>query len=348
MQVFVTGASGVMGRSVVVALLGAGHDVRALARSGEQAGRLQDDGVEPVVGGLFDPDGLVVAFSGCDVVCNLASHVPAGFAAVRPGAWRVGDRIRGEGSRVVAQAARAAGVRRFVQESASLLYADGGDQWLTEDSPIAVNRATEPLAMAETHAQEFTDGTRHHVVLRFGSIVGDDDYTRWRLARARSGQPVAYGAPDGWMHVINAEDVGTAVLAALTAPAGTYNVGAEPVRRRDLAQLLTHAVGRDRSRFLTRPLLRLGGERVEMLTRSHRVSSRAFCRATGWKPRHGELSTEWVLPGRSGQRRRRLAALGDAYASRSADDSDEGWSEGGWSDGNDRDDDLRREVPPHH
>ncbi len=151
------------------------------------------------------------------------------------------------------------------------------------------------------------------------------------------------------MHVINAEDVGTAVLAALAAPAGIYNVGAEPVRRRDLVQLLTHAVGRDRSGFLSRPLLKLGGDRVEMLTRSHRVSSRAFCRATGWKPRHGELSADWVVPGRSGrERRRRLAALGDTSASRSGDDTDEGWSEGGWSARSDRDADLRHEVPPHH
>lgn len=297
MQVFVTGATGVMGRSAVSALLGAGHDVHGLARSDERAGLLHDIGVEPVVGGLFDPDGLVTAFSGCDVVCNLATHVPVpvGFSAMRPGAWRVSDRIRSEGSRLVAEAARAAGVRRLVQESASLVYADGGEDWLGEDSPVVVNRATEPMAMAEAHAQEFASTCRDSVVLRFGGIIGDDDYTRWRLARARAGQPAAFGPPDGWVHLIHAQDVGTAVLAALTAPDGVYNVGAESVRRRELAQLLAHVVGRNRSTFLPRPLLRLGGERVELLTRSQRVSSRLFMRTTGWKPRHRELSADWVL-----------------------------------------------------
>jgi nucleoside-diphosphate-sugar epimerase len=294
-QVFVTGATGVMGKSVVSALQAAGHDVHGLARTDEGARCLSDLGVEAVVGGLFDPDGLVAAFTGCDVVCNLATHVPVGFAAIRPGAWRVNDRIRAHGSRLVAEAARAAGVRRLVQESVSMVYADGGEEWLTEDSPVVVNRATEPMAMAEAHAQEFASGSRESVVLRFAGIIGDDDYTRWRLARARAGQSVAFGAPDGWMHVVNAEDVGTAVLAALTSAGGVYNVGAEPVRRRDLAQLLAHAVGRDRSSFLPRPLLRLGGERVELLTRSQRVSSRTFIRTTGWKPRHRELSAEWVL-----------------------------------------------------
>ncbi len=295
MQVFVTGATGVMGRSVVSALLEAGHDVYGLARTSERAQLLAEAGVEPVVGGLFDPDGLVTAFAGCDVVCNLATHVPVGFAAIRPGAWRVNDRIRSEGSRLVAEAARAAGVHRLVQESVSLVYADGGEEWLDEDSPVVVNRATEPMAMAEAHAQEFAGASRDSVVLRFGGIIGDDDYTRWRLARARAGQPMAFGAPDGWVHVVHAEDVGTAVLSALTAPGGVYNVGAEPVRRRDLAQQLAHAVGRDHSTFLPRPLLRLGGERVELLTRSQRVSSRSYVRTTGWKPRHRELSADWVL-----------------------------------------------------
>lgn len=295
MRVFVTGATGVMGRSVVSALLEAGHEVHGLARSDDGARMLTDLGVAAVVGGLFDPDGLVSAFAGSEVVCNLATHVPVGFAAMRPGAWRVNDRIRAEGSRLVAEAARAAGVRRLVQESVSMVYADGGEDWLAEDSPVVVNRATEPMAMAETHAQEFACASRDSVVLRFGGIIGDDDYTRWRLARARSGQPVAFGAPDGWMHMVNAEDLGTAVLAALTSPGGVYNVGAEPVRRRDLSQTLAHAVGRDRSSFLPRPVLRLGGDRVELLSRSQRVSSRLFMRTTGWKPRHREVSAEWVL-----------------------------------------------------
>ena len=45
------------------------------------------------------------------------------------------------------------------------------------------------------------------------------------------------------------------------------------------------------------------------------------------------------------RRRRRLAATGDTSTERADDDRDEGWSE---ADGEQRDADLRREVPPHH
>lgn len=294
MKVIVTGATGVMGRSAVSALLAAGHDVWGLARSTASIEQLSELGATPVRGGLFDPDGLVSAFSGCDAVCNMATSMPIGYAALRPGAWRVSDRIRTEGSRVVAEAARAAGVRRLVQESVSVVYADSGDEWIDEQSPVVVNRAAEPMALAETHAQDFAGCSRDSVVLRLGGIVGDDEYTRWRLARARAGQPSAVGAPDAWVHVIHSDDVGSAVLAALSAPSGIYNVGAEPVRRRELAQTLASAVGRDRSTFMSRTMVRLGGERLELLTRSQRVSSTAFMAATGWQPRYGALSPEWV------------------------------------------------------
>lgn len=294
MKVFVTGATGVMGRSAVSTLLAAGHQVFGLARSASTAAQVESMGATPVAGGLFDPDGLVGAFAGCDAVCNMATHVPVGYAALRPGAWRVNDRIRAEGSRLVAEAARAAGVRRLVQESVSVVYADAGEEWIDERSPVVTNRAAEPMVLAESHAQSFAGCSRDSVVLRLGGIVGDDEHTRWRLARARSGQPIGVGPPDAWVHIIHSDDVGTAVLAALTAPSGIYNAGAMPVRRRELAQTLAGAVGRDRSSFMSRTMVRLGGERLELLTRSQRVSSTSFSQATGWKPEYRELSPGWV------------------------------------------------------
>ncbi len=46
------------------------------------------------------------------------------------------------------------------------------------------------------------------------------------------------------------------------------------------------------------------------------------------------------------RRRRRLAALGDAYPDITGDERSLGWSETESDD--DRDSELRREVPPHH
>lgn len=294
MKVFVTGATGVMGRAVTNALHTAGHQVVGLARHPERAHVLESMNVQPAPGSLFDKASLVRAMVGCDVVCNLATHVPVSTTGLRPRAWRVNDRIRSEGSRIVADAAREAEVPRLVQESVSFLYADGDDEWLTESSPIEVTRVAEPVVLAETHAQEFADAARDAVVLRFGNIIGDDALTRRRLARARSGQAVGMGNPDSWTHVIHAEDIGSAVQAALSAPSGIYNVGAAPIRRGDLAAAYAEVAEQDECTFYPRLVVKLGGERVEWMTRSQRVSSESFARHAGWKPVRDEFDADWL------------------------------------------------------
>jgi nucleoside-diphosphate-sugar epimerase len=285
-KVFLTGATGVMGRRASGALRAAGHEVGGLARTPERATELAAIGVRPLVGSLFDSDALEQAFEGYDVVCNLATHIPVGMAGVRPGAWKTNDRIRTEGSRRVAEAAKRAGVLRLVQESVSFLYADGGADLLDETSPLMVTRATEPAAEAETNASAFACAHRVSVVLRFGALLCDDPLTRWRMSRPAT-------APGGaWAHVLHPEDIGTAVVAALNAPTGVYNVGAEPVLRAEVDDVFA-AVRGSRGGYLQRLVLRFGRERLEPLTRSHRISSDRFTSHTGWMPTHSRFAAGW-------------------------------------------------------
>ena len=294
MRVAVTGATGVIGRSAVPALLAAGHEVVGLARTDEKAALLHSLGAASVQTSLTDHDGLVAMFAGADAVCNFATHVPVGFSALWPSSWRTNDRLRTEGVRRVVAAARAAGVRRIVQESVSFLYAAHGDDWITEESPLAITRATEPAAVGESHVQDYAGASRTGVVLRFGTIIGDDPLTRFQLKATRQGRPIGLGAPDGWAHVVQSEDVGTAVVAALVAPTGVYNVGAEPVRRVDLVAGFAEAAGRESIDFMSPTLVRLAGSRLEPLTRSLRVCSESFTASTGWSPERPKFDATWL------------------------------------------------------
>lgn len=103
------------------------------------------------------------------------------------------------------------------------------------------------------------------------------------------------GSPDGWVHPLHTDDIGPAVVAALTAPSGIYNVGAEPVRRREIVQGYAEAVGRDSVGFMGPLLTRLSGRRAEPLTRSLRVSSGCFRSHTGWTPRRAQFDSSWLL-----------------------------------------------------
>ncbi len=294
MKVAITGATGVIGRAAVTALVAAGHDVRALARSEAKAELLAAMGAEPVRTSLGDPEGLHRLVDGADAVCNFATAIPVGYAGALPGAWRTNDRLRIEGSQRGVEAARSAGVRRIVQESVSFLYADRGDAWVTESASLDITRATEPAAVAETHVQDYSCGSRTGVVLRFGLIVGEDPSTLWQLRAARRGSPIGLGRPDGWLHAIHTDDLGPAVIAALGAPSGVYNVGAEPVRRADYVAAFADAVGRSEVGFLGPVLSRLAGARAEPLTRSLRVSAEHFTASTGWTPRRPVFGSSWL------------------------------------------------------
>ncbi len=293
MRIAVVGATGVVGASAVAALVDAGHDVLGLARDADRARAVESAGATPVAADLADHYGLVAMFEGCDVVVSASGRVPVGYRAMRRSSWRDQDWLCTEGVRAVVAAARAAHVRRVVQESVSLVYADHGDEWIDEHSPLDINAATEPSCVGEAHVQGYQTDLAQGVVLRFGRVFGDDDTTRFLLHGVRRGRSIGLGGPEAWVHPVHTDDVGGAVVAALEAPSGVYNVGADPVRRRDLLHGFAEAAGRE-SGIMGPALRRLNGRRAEPFTRSLRVSSEHFRATTGWTPSMPRFDASWL------------------------------------------------------
>src|SRR5581483_6771031 len=114
MRIFVAGATGVVGRRAVPALIAAGHQVTAIGRNPERSAALARAGATVARVDLFDRDAVRRAVAGHDVVINLATHIPQGaLRLMLPGAFRENDRIRREGSAVLADAVLASGAGRF-------------------------------------------------------------------------------------------------------------------------------------------------------------------------------------------------------------------------------------------
>jgi nucleoside-diphosphate-sugar epimerase len=295
-KALVVGGTGVLGRRVVPLLVAAGHDVTAVARSEARAALVRNLGAVPAHADVFDPEAVRRLVAGHDLVCNLATHIPPAARMAWPGAWAENDRIRTEVSRNLAQAIRAQGSVRYVQESVAFLYRDGGTAWLDESSPIDPVANLRSAAVAESHANGATAEGADTVILRFATFYGPDSdstLTMIRLARRR----IAMGAgPDRYVSSITTDDAAAAVVAATTAPPGTYNVGDdEPVTSRDFFAELAEALGVRAPHIAPVGLARLGGPKASVLVRSQRVSNRAFVDATGWSPVRRSVHEGWPV-----------------------------------------------------
>ena len=99
LKVFVAGATGVLGRSAVAALVAAGHQVTGTARTAGGAALLRAAGAEPTNPDLFDPHSVTFAVAGHDVVCNFATKIPGPSGYFRRSAWAANDRLHAEASR---------------------------------------------------------------------------------------------------------------------------------------------------------------------------------------------------------------------------------------------------------
>lgn len=293
MKIFVSGATGVLGRRAVVRMVGAGAEVTGVARSPEKAAQLRDLGATPVAVSLFDPDRLTAAIAGHDVVCNLATAIPTGERAATRSAWNENQAIRRDGARNLVDASIRAGADRYIQESISFLYADGGDEYLDESAPIDPTWITEPALAAEGEAARLAAHGGVGIALRFGVFYGlDSAHTIDTIEAARRGVFAIPGPASAHVSSVTTDDAASAVMAALGAPSGVYNVADDrPLRRSELASALAEALGTDPLRLL--PTIPDLPEDLSVMLRSQRVTSQLFKTLTGWQPRFPSAREGW-------------------------------------------------------
>lgn len=112
-RVFVTGATGFVGRSVIHALRTEGYGVRCLVRRGSEADLRGFGAIERVEGNVLVPGTLEAAITGCDTALHLV-----GIIREQPSRGVTFERVHVDGTANVLAAATAAGVRRFLHMSA--------------------------------------------------------------------------------------------------------------------------------------------------------------------------------------------------------------------------------------
>jgi nucleoside-diphosphate-sugar epimerase len=296
MRVLFTGATGVIGRRAVPRLVGAGHDVVGLSRTAEGAKWLKAAGAEAVDIDLLDEEAVLTATGGVDAVAHFATAIPALVDMVRDGAWEDNDALRDTATGLLVDAALANGVARFIQESITFFYADGGSDWLDESAPIAFSFQRLASALtAEDHVDRFRQGGGTGVSLRLARLYGPGDTSREYVDAIRKRDIPVVGRGTNYVSSLHIADAGGAVLTAMTAPDGTYNVGDdEPVQSAVYVDTLADVLSAPTPRRLPRSAVKVAlGRSAGLLVTSQRVSNRKFKETTGWTPKHPSVVDGW-------------------------------------------------------
>jgi 2-alkyl-3-oxoalkanoate reductase len=216
-RVLVTGASGFVGRHVVVALQRRGVMVRAQGRNVAAIPRL--DRVQPIRASLEDAATLLSAANACDAIVHCAAlSAPWGKRAAFVAANVTGT------ANVIA-AAVAAGVPRLVHVSSPAVCFTGDDLHnATEDAPIPTRHLSwygQTKAVAEQLVRD-ASRTLECVTLRPKAIYGPGDaaLVPRLIAAAERGRLRQIGDGRNLVDITFVDDVVNSILCALSTTRG--------------------------------------------------------------------------------------------------------------------------------
>jgi nucleoside-diphosphate-sugar epimerase len=176
MNVFVAGASGVIGRPLLGLLRDAGHEVTGTTRSRAKAAQIEALGVRAAVVDAFDAAALAAAVAAARpaVVIHQLTDLPDTMdPAQREAVLERNARLRIEGTRNLMAAALAAGARRMVAQSIAFIYA-AGRQPHREDDPLdeSEGQRTTVAGVKALEQQVLNTPGIDGVVLRYGRLYG--------------------------------------------------------------------------------------------------------------------------------------------------------------------------------
>src|SRR5689334_6416676 len=297
MRVFVTGATGALGRYLVPGLIAAGHEVTATTRTPGKVAQLREAGAEPVVVDGLDREAVIAAVRAA--APEVIVHEMTALADMRSfrnpdKLFAVTNELRTRGTDNLLAAAAQAGTRRVIAQGYAGPGPDqpSGARLKTEEDPL--DWLPIPTAARAMAAIRYVDKTvpleaPEGIVLRYGGFYGPGTGD-FLVDAVRKRQVPVIGGGTGVWSFIEITDAAAATLAAVDHGApGAYNVvDDDPAPVAEWLPYLAQVVG-------AKPPLRvpawlgrlLAGEFVVgQMTTSRGSSNEKARKELGWEPRY--------------------------------------------------------------
>ena len=283
MRIFVTGASGWIGSTVVPELIGAGHQVLGLARSDDSAKAVAAMGADVLRGDLTDPEVLRAGALDSDGVIHLA------FIPGRPGFEAA---VRADAAAIETFAATLAGSGRPLLVSGATIATPGRPSTERDEliaaGPIAGRIGNMQAALAAAQRD-----VRACLVMLPRSVHGRGERHGFipqliTMARTKGVSGYIGDGANRWpaVHVQDAARLYRLAVENALAGAVLNAVGDEGVPVREVAE----AIGRNLNLpAKSLPAEEYGGMLVPLLTTDMPASSAITQELLGWKPTHPGL-----------------------------------------------------------
>jgi nucleoside-diphosphate-sugar epimerase len=297
MHVFIAGAAGAVGRTLIPKLIAEGHTVTGTTRSEAKAASLRDLGADAVLMDGLDRESVMRAVTAAapDAIVHQMTALSGNidFRNIDKG-FAMTNRLRTEGTEHLLAAAQAAGTRRFIAQSyAGWPSARTGGPVKTEADPLDPDP---PRGIRETHAairrlETLVTGAGG-VVLRYGGFYGPGtglapDGDQLEMVRKRKFPLIGNGG--GIWSFAHTEDVAGGTIASLERgrEGEVYNVcDDDPAPVREWLPLLARSLGAKPPRRIPAWLARrLASPASVMMMTDARGASNAKAKAElAWTP----------------------------------------------------------------
>lgn len=296
MRVFISGATGVLGRRVVDLLAERGEQVVGLSRSAANSEWLTQHGAEARRGDLSSAAQLIELTADCDAMLHLATAIPTRTRTILAD-WAANDRIRRDGTRAMVAAALRNSCQVYVQASVTFIYGDRQGGWVDESATLPAQQAQvlqSALEMEEIVRQAGLKQGLPAIVLRYGTFYSPDSaQTQAMLTATRKGLFPLIGGGMMYWNMIHVDDAASALVKSLENYARgvgqTFNVcDDEPVTLRDLTLFVADKLGAGKPRRLPTWLGKtlLGKHVAEVMLASVRCRNGRIKAALGWSPQY--------------------------------------------------------------
>lgn len=232
MKILIAGATGAVGQPLIRLLSKQDHEVFGITQSPSKTDLLKKQGAQAVVLNVLNSNEVMTVVKSIkpDVIIDMLTSLPKEYTpqAMREAA-PLDAKIRLEGGNNLLQAAQKQGVKRYVSQSTAFWYAPG--QGLAQENDSLATQATPGIRAGVQNYLEIERRTLNAsligIPLRFGFFYGPGTWfhPQGNMAdQVRKQQFPLIGDGAGYWNFIHIEDAAHAIVLALNAKAGIYNI----------------------------------------------------------------------------------------------------------------------------